>query len=223
MIRLLGDLNRRNDLENYAIIMYKSVFRHMGFHLPFRMFEIAIMDHLQLVPSQLHPNYKAYIMTFQITCQFLKLVSLFLSSSKSSSYSSIKKISYWNRGIYPLNRRISVLWPSLIRWKGSRGDIITFPCGQKRPRKIYASSIMFMIGTKIFSWTNMVSRKTICWDQFPKVWSKAHLNRRRYELTYKLDELSHVSLYNTISLQSYVSTSKICLKLIRREIRCWMH
>jgi hypothetical protein len=53
--------------------MYQIVFEHMGFRLPFSDLEVAIFNHLELCPSQLHPNSSAFIRAFEIVTAYLEL------------------------------------------------------------------------------------------------------------------------------------------------------
>lgn len=59
--------------------------------------------------------------------------------------------------------------------------------------------------------------KTTFRDWFPKVWTKSHFNRKRGELTYKLDELSSIDLYNTNYLQLYICTFEKELKFDKKR------
>ncbi|GAU15354.1 hypothetical protein TSUD_04230 [Trifolium subterraneum] len=51
--------------------MYQIVFEHMGYRLPFSDFEVAVFRHLYLTPSQLHPNFLAFIRAFEMTAVYL--------------------------------------------------------------------------------------------------------------------------------------------------------
>ncbi|GAU29956.1 hypothetical protein TSUD_360710 [Trifolium subterraneum] len=60
--------------------MYQIAFEHMGLRLPFTDLEMAIFNHLEVCPSQLHPNSLAFIRAFEIVAAYLQLaptVSLF--------------------------------------------------------------------------------------------------------------------------------------------------
>lgn len=63
------------------IPMYEIVFREMGFRVSFTDFLISDFNHLELAPSQLHPNSIAFLRAFELTCQHLNIrviVSLFI-------------------------------------------------------------------------------------------------------------------------------------------------
>lgn len=118
--RLGGEWTKRinSDPINYVITRYKYVFRHMKFHLPFRTFEIALLNHLQLARSQLHPNCQAYVMAFQITYQFLKLVPsvhFFFNIFRlllQKEYPKLKQGHVLLSKIKIFRRHITILWRS---------------------------------------------------------------------------------------------------------------
>ena len=61
--------------------MYEYVFKEMRLRLPFSDFQIAVFNHLELSPSQLHPNSFGLIKAFELTCEYLKIgatIHLFL-------------------------------------------------------------------------------------------------------------------------------------------------
>ena len=49
------------------------VFREMGLCLPLSDFEVAILRHLHVALSQLHPNGITFMRAFQIVCDYLKI------------------------------------------------------------------------------------------------------------------------------------------------------
>ncbi|GAU40197.1 hypothetical protein TSUD_375050 [Trifolium subterraneum] len=66
--------------KNGGFPMYQIAFEHMGLRLPFTDLEVAIFNHLELCPSQLHPNSLAFIRAFEIVATHLQLaptISLF--------------------------------------------------------------------------------------------------------------------------------------------------
>ncbi|GAU19778.1 hypothetical protein TSUD_182130 [Trifolium subterraneum] len=52
--------------KNGGFLMYQIAFEHMGLRLPFTDLEMAIFNHLEICPSQLHPNSLAFIRAFEI-------------------------------------------------------------------------------------------------------------------------------------------------------------
>jgi hypothetical protein len=56
------------------IPMYQIAFEHLGYRLPFTDFEVAVFRHLDLAPSQLHPNSLAFLRAFELVCAYLKIV-----------------------------------------------------------------------------------------------------------------------------------------------------
>ncbi|GAU34821.1 hypothetical protein TSUD_394470 [Trifolium subterraneum] len=66
--------------KNGGFPMYQVAFEHMGLRLPFTDLEVAIFNHLELCPSQLHPSSLAFIRAFEIVGASLQLaptISLF--------------------------------------------------------------------------------------------------------------------------------------------------
>ncbi|GAU45601.1 hypothetical protein TSUD_285700 [Trifolium subterraneum] len=59
--------------KNGGFPMYQIAFEHMGLRLPFTNLEMAIFNHLEVCPSQLHPNSLAFIRAFEIVAAYLQL------------------------------------------------------------------------------------------------------------------------------------------------------
>ncbi|GAU47342.1 hypothetical protein TSUD_302110 [Trifolium subterraneum] len=59
--------------KNGGFPMYQIAFEHMGLRLPLTDLEVAIFNHLELCPSQLHPNSLAFIRAFEIVAAHLQL------------------------------------------------------------------------------------------------------------------------------------------------------
>ena len=53
--------------------MYEIVFKDLGLRLPFNDFQMEVFNHLNLAPSQLHPNVISFIRAFELTCRFLRI------------------------------------------------------------------------------------------------------------------------------------------------------
>ena len=53
--------------------VYEYVFKEMGLRLPFSDFQMSVLNHLDLAPSQLHPNSFAFIRAFELTCEYLNI------------------------------------------------------------------------------------------------------------------------------------------------------
>jgi hypothetical protein len=50
--------------------MYEIVFKHHGLRFPFSPFAIEVFKHLNLAPSQLHPNSMAFMIAFERLCNY---------------------------------------------------------------------------------------------------------------------------------------------------------
>ncbi|GAU50711.1 hypothetical protein TSUD_301150, partial [Trifolium subterraneum] len=59
--------------KNGGFPVYQIIFEHMGLRLPFSDLEVAVFNHLELCPSQLHPNSLAFIRAFEIVAAYLQL------------------------------------------------------------------------------------------------------------------------------------------------------
>ncbi|GAU47352.1 hypothetical protein TSUD_190180 [Trifolium subterraneum] len=59
--------------KNGGFPIYQITFEHMGLQLPFSDLEVAIFNHLELCPSQIHPNSLAFIRAFEIVAAYLQL------------------------------------------------------------------------------------------------------------------------------------------------------
>ncbi|GAU40530.1 hypothetical protein TSUD_366950 [Trifolium subterraneum] len=59
--------------KNGGFPMYQIAFEHMGLRLPFTDLEMAIFNHLELCPSQLHANSLAFIRAFEVVAAYLQL------------------------------------------------------------------------------------------------------------------------------------------------------
>jgi hypothetical protein len=53
--------------------MYASVVEHLNLWLPFTEFELALLNALNVAPTQLHPNGWAFVKAFELVCLGLDL------------------------------------------------------------------------------------------------------------------------------------------------------
>ncbi|GAU50922.1 hypothetical protein TSUD_411190 [Trifolium subterraneum] len=61
-----------SSFKNGGFPVYQIIFEHMGLRLPFSDLEIAVFNHMELCPSQLHPNSLAFIRAFEIVAAYLQ-------------------------------------------------------------------------------------------------------------------------------------------------------
>jgi len=57
-----------SDLEGPFYFVYSTLFRRLGFWLPFTPFERTLLTELNMAPTQLHPNSWAFARAFAILC-----------------------------------------------------------------------------------------------------------------------------------------------------------
>jgi len=66
-----GERVCRRWLEGESFIfMYDYLFTKIEVWLPFLNFEIEVLNHLQVSPSQLHPNGWGFVKVFERVCKF---------------------------------------------------------------------------------------------------------------------------------------------------------
>ena len=64
-------VNNRADPEEPFFFMYATAFKRLKLRLPFRGFERALLNEVNVAPSQLHPNSWAFVQAFGILCNHL--------------------------------------------------------------------------------------------------------------------------------------------------------
>ena len=62
-----------SEFTEYGFPMYEIVFRDLGLTLPFSDFQAGVFCHLNMAPSQLHPNSISFLRAFELTCRFLRI------------------------------------------------------------------------------------------------------------------------------------------------------
>ena len=62
-----------SDYTSEMFCVYEFLFKELGLRLPFSDFQMAVLHHLDLAPTQLHPNSFAFIRAFELTCEYLKI------------------------------------------------------------------------------------------------------------------------------------------------------
>jgi len=65
-----------SEYDNYVFPMYEVVFKDMGFQLPFFDFHREVLRWTKLSPSQIHPNFYAFMKAFELVCQYLRIPPL---------------------------------------------------------------------------------------------------------------------------------------------------
>jgi len=62
-----------SDPEGPFCFIYSTLFRRLGFRLPFTTFERTLLTEVNVAPAQLHPNSVAFVKAFAILCSSLGL------------------------------------------------------------------------------------------------------------------------------------------------------
>ncbi|GAU51655.1 hypothetical protein TSUD_190920 [Trifolium subterraneum] len=186
--------------------MYQIAFEHMGYRLPFSDFEVAVFRHLHLTPSQLHPNFLAFIRAFEITAVYLGFmltIPLFFhafhlqrskpkgDADKKYGWVLLKKslklfemFLEFVRGfkdsyffVKPLN---SVAWQSVI-YRGLAKDATRAPLIGPNGRPVMDD-----------------------YSRFPLSWRKNHYLRPASDFVYSGEELTVEELSNYEQLKTFV-------------------
>jgi len=101
--------------------MYRCLFEVLGLILPLTAFQYAMLEHLNVAPSQLHPHSWAMVKAFEILCLFFNirpsvLVFLFFFQMKltgkigwDSMNNVSKKLFEFDSNVFAILRTVS-LW-----------------------------------------------------------------------------------------------------------------
>ncbi|MCI70415.1 hypothetical protein A2U01_0091678, partial [Trifolium medium] len=54
--------------------MYEIAFQQLGYRMLFTDLETVVFNHLRVSPSQLHPNFLAFLRAFEMTAGYLGIV-----------------------------------------------------------------------------------------------------------------------------------------------------
>ncbi|CAI8591637.1 unnamed protein product [Vicia faba] len=73
IMRPTRDVRICSEFTQDAFPVYEIVFKDLGLWLPFNDFQMGVFNHLNLAPSQIHPNVIAFIWAFELTCRFLRI------------------------------------------------------------------------------------------------------------------------------------------------------
>lgn len=77
-------------IEAHFTYMYKTLFEQLRVSFPFTKFECDILTLMDVAPTQLHSNSRAFLKAFQIMCEDLGMVAtatkLCVRTSVASSY-----------------------------------------------------------------------------------------------------------------------------------------
>ncbi|KAG4994853.1 hypothetical protein JHK84_031820 [Glycine max] len=96
--------------------MYRCLFEVLGLILPLTAFQYAMLEHLNVAPSQLHPHSWAMVKAFEILCLFFNirpsvLVFLFFFQMKLTGVGSLASHSTSSLTLLGSSRLMRICWP----------------------------------------------------------------------------------------------------------------
>ncbi|GAU44750.1 hypothetical protein TSUD_246430 [Trifolium subterraneum] len=193
--------------------MYQIAFEHMGLRLPFSDLEVTIFNHLELCPSQLHPNYLAFIRAFEIVAAYLELVptiSLFFhlfGIQRSRPRGNVTDKCGWVS--LKQNKRFFEMFEESIRGFKDMWYIVCLitSVGWKT---------IIVRGPKLDDEGNVVLGPNdhpleVHCERFPFCWSRNHYLREAKSFTFKKGDLSKEELADAKILEDFVDNFPINL------------
>ncbi|KAK2368548.1 hypothetical protein QL285_081735 [Trifolium repens] len=126
-----------NTQTPHYFYMYASVVEHLNLWLPFTEFELALLNALNVAPTQLHPNGWAFVKAFELVCLGLDLeprLGVFFHFYHIKSLSPGKQVSISsqpNRGLFSLHAS---------NFKNYKDTFFRVRCGSRLP------DLMFDVG-----------------------------------------------------------------------------
>ena len=73
IIRPTRDARICSEFTQDAFTMYEIIFKYLRLRFSLNDFQVGVFHHLNLAPSQLHPNAIAFLRAFKLTCRFLRI------------------------------------------------------------------------------------------------------------------------------------------------------
>ncbi|GAU47360.1 hypothetical protein TSUD_403630 [Trifolium subterraneum] len=194
--------------RNGGIPMYQIVFEHMGLRLPFSDLEVAIFNHLEVCPSQLHPNSLAFIRAFEIVAAYLELaptIPLFFAIfgiQRSRPRGNVTNKCGWV-SLKQHRKFFDIYEESLRNFKDEYFVV--------RPMAVEGWKAILVRGPKLDDDGNVVFGDDaepieVDYERFPFCWSTRHYSREAKSFTFKRGALSKEESADLKQLEDFVDS-----------------
>jgi hypothetical protein len=190
-------------LRGLGCFMYEIIFKHQGLRLPFSALAVRVFKHLDLAPSQLHPNSMAFLVAFERLCEYHSVaasVELFFRVFKLQRQTNSEGQRSWES----LKQRVPLfdIYVDSVRGYKSRYYLV-------RPETQTGIDSMYTAEPEMGA-DGAVERgedgreKTKLVPRFPMSWSRGHFEHQtEYYLTAD-EDLSDEDREGLAKLQRYV-------------------
>ncbi|GAU13111.1 hypothetical protein TSUD_174110 [Trifolium subterraneum] len=192
--------------KNGGFPMYQIAFEHMGLRLPFTDLEMAIFNHLEVCPSQLHPNSLAFIRAFEIVAAYLQLaptVSLFFhifGIQRSRPRGNVTDKCGWVS--LKQHKKFFEIFEESLRGFKDKWFVV-------RPITTAGWKTILVRGPKVDDEGRVQHRDDgepieVDCERFPFCWTKKHYAREAKSFTFKKGALSKEELADLKALEDFV-------------------
>ncbi|GAU46914.1 hypothetical protein TSUD_402950 [Trifolium subterraneum] len=192
--------------KNGGFPMYQIAFEHMGLRLPFTDLEMAIFNHLEICPSQLHPNSLAFIRAFEIVAAYLELaptVPLFFhvfGIQRSRPRGNVTDKCGWVS--LKQHKKFFDIFEESLRGFKDKWFVV-------RPITSAGWKTILVRGPKLDDEGRVKHRDDgepieVDCERFPFCWSKRHYAREAKSFTFKKGDLSKEELADLKVLEKFV-------------------
>ncbi|GAU48766.1 hypothetical protein TSUD_406090 [Trifolium subterraneum] len=192
--------------KNGGFPMYQIAFEHMGLRLPFTDLEMAIFNHLEVCPSQLHPNSLAFIRAFEIVAAYLQLaptVSLFFhifGIQRSRPRGNVTDKCGWVS--LKQHKKLFDIFEESLRGFKDKWFVV-------RPITTAGWKTILVRGPKVDDEGRVQHRDDgepieVDCERFPFCWTKKHYAREAKSFTFRKGALSKEELADLKALEDFV-------------------
>ncbi|GAU20983.1 hypothetical protein TSUD_201320 [Trifolium subterraneum] len=192
--------------KNGGFPMYQIAFEHMGLRLPITDLEMAIFNHLEVCPSQLHPNSLAFIRAFEIVAAYLQLaptVSLFFhifGIQRSRPRGNVTDKCGWVS--LKQHKKLFDIFEESLRGFKDKWFVV-------RPITTAGWKTILVRGPKVDDEGRVQHRDDgepieVDCERFPFCWTKKHYAREAKSFTFRKGALSKEELADLKALEDFV-------------------